>query len=499
MRLIGARLSELRPGYCRIELPFRRDLAQQHGYIHAGIVSTIVDSAGGYAGFTLIPADSSVLTAEYKLNLLAPAVGERLIAQGEVVKTGRTLSSPAAKSTSKSKASERCVPSCSRHWWSWRGRWTSQRHCVRCPTSDTESSRRLHRRAALDRAAVRGRRNHPRAAESTRQPVSRGFWRKMGDLGLLGITVDEEYGGTAMGDLAHVVAMEEISRASASVGLSYGAHSNLCVNQIRRNGSAAQKTMYLPKLVSGEHVGALAMSEPGAGSDVVSMRLRAERSGDHYVLNGSKMWITNGPDADTLVVHARTDVRRSAASPHPRREGIRGFSTAQKLGKLGSAVRIRASWYSRTAQSPSKTCWPRGARCQRPHERARLRARGTRRQPHRHHGCLHGRGAAIHPRAAAFGQPRQFQLMRARSPTVRDHERVQGLRLRRRPGLRSRRARAKTSWCDTLCCGRGNVVGWWRRSGVSGNGYINSSPPVGSGAMPSCTRSVPARRRFDAC
>src|ERR1700730_5948523 len=134
------------------------------------------------------------------------------------------------------------------------------------------------------------------------------LWRKMGDLGLLGITVEEEYGGTEMGYLAHVVAMEEISRASASVGLSYGAHSNLCVNQIRRNGTEAQKQNYLPKLVSGEHVGALAMSESGAGSDVVSMRLRADRKGDRYVLNGTKMWITNGPDADVVVVYAKTDM-----------------------------------------------------------------------------------------------------------------------------------------------------------------------------------------------
>src|SRR5213595_797574 len=133
-----------------------------------------------------------------------------------------------------------------------------------------------------------------------------GLWRKMGDLGLLGITVEETYGGTHMGYLAHIVAMEEISRASASVGLSYGAHSNLCVNQIRRNGSEAQKRKYLPKLVSGEHVGALAMSEPGAGSDVVGMRLRAERRGERYLLNGNKMWITNGPDASVLVIYAKT-------------------------------------------------------------------------------------------------------------------------------------------------------------------------------------------------
>jgi len=163
----------------------------------------------------------------------------------------------------------------------------------------------------------------------------------MGDLGLLGITVEEEHGGTNMGYLAHVIAMEEISRASASVGLSYGAHSNLCVNQIRRNGSDAQKRRYLPKLVSGEHVGALAMSEPGAGSDVVSMRLKAERrgsgAGERFVLNGSKMWITNGPDADTLVVYAKTDPNAGpkGITAFLIEKGMPGFSTAQKLDKLG--------------------------------------------------------------------------------------------------------------------------------------------------------------------
>ncbi len=167
------------------------------------------------------------------------------------------------------------------------------------------------------------------------------LWRKMGDLGLLGITVDEEHGGTAMGYLAHIVAMEELSRASAAVGLSYGAHSNLCVNQISRNGSDAQKRKYLPRLVSGEHVGALAMSEPGAGSDVVSMRLTAVRRGDGtdapYVLNGSKMWITNGPDADTLVVYAKTDPAAGARgiTAFIVEKGMPGFSTAPKLDKLG--------------------------------------------------------------------------------------------------------------------------------------------------------------------
>jgi len=163
------------------------------------------------------------------------------------------------------------------------------------------------------------------------------MWKRLGELGLLGITAEAEYGGSGMGYLAHVVAIEEISRASASIGLSYGAHSNLCVNQLRRNGSEEQKQRYLPRLCSGEHIGALAMSEPGAGSDVVSMKTRAEKKGDRYILNGNKMWITNGPDADTLIIYAKTD-------PDGGSKGItafivekdfKGFSTAQKLDKLG--------------------------------------------------------------------------------------------------------------------------------------------------------------------
>ncbi len=197
--------------------------------------------------------------------------------------------------------------------------------------SDVDMLRKTVSGFAQDRIA-------PRADAIDRDnKFPRDLWPEMGALGLHGITVEEEYGGSGLGYLAHCVAMEEISRASASVGLSYGAHSNLCVNQLCRNGTAEQKRKYLPKLISGEHVGALAMSEPGAGSDVVSMRTRADKKGDRYVLNGSKMWITNGPVADTLVVYAKTDRTAGARgiTAFIIEKGMKGFAPAQKLDKLG--------------------------------------------------------------------------------------------------------------------------------------------------------------------
>ena len=197
-----------------------------------------------------------------------------------------------------------------------------------------EEMRDMVARWAADRLA-------PRAAEiDEKNEFPRDLWPELGELGLLGITVEEEYGGAGLGYLAHCVAMEEISRASGAVGLSYGAHSNLCVNQLKINGSHEQKAKYLPKLISGEHLGALAMSEPGAGSDVVGMRTKAEKKGDRYILNGNKMWITNGPGADTLVVYAKTEPEAGSRgiTAFIIEKGYKGFSTAQKA---------RQAWHAR--------------------------------------------------------------------------------------------------------------------------------------------------------
>src|SRR4029079_9176265 len=219
--------------------------------------------------------------------------------------------------------------------------WTRNRFAGFRMRSNTGLDFDLGETAELLRASVRAfasDRIAPRADELDRSNTfPRELWPELGTLGVHGITVEEEWGGAGLGYLEHCVAMEEISRASGAVGLSYGAHSNLCVNQIRRHGSELQKRKYLPKLISGEHVGALAMSEPGAGSDVVSMRTRADKKGDRYVLNGSKMWITNGPIADTMVIYAKTDRTAGARgiTAFIVEKGFKGFAPAQKLDKLG--------------------------------------------------------------------------------------------------------------------------------------------------------------------
>ena len=324
----------------------------------------------------------------------------------------------------------------------------------------------------------------PRADEIDRtNTFPRDLWPQMGALGLHGITVEEEYGGAGLGYLEHCVAMEEVSRASASVGLSYGAHSNLCVNQIRRNGSEAQKRRYLPKLISGEHVGALAMSEPGAGSDVVSMRTRAESKGDRYVLNGSKMWITNGPDAETLVVYAKTDPRRRRARHHrlPDREGHEGLlhraearqARHARLRHLRAGLRgLRGAGGERARRGR------RGRR--RADVRPRLRARRARRRAARHHAGLPRRGHALRARAQAVrpadrrvpadaGQARRH---------VRDDERLPRPMSMRWPRAcdRGETTREDAAGAILFAAEKATAVALDAIQCLGGNGYINDYP-----------------------
>ena len=285
----------------------------------------------------------------------------------------------------------------------------------------------------------------PRADEIDRtNTFPRDLWPKIGALGLHGITVEEEYGGSGLGYLEHCVAMEEISRGSASVGLSYGAHSNLCVNQIRRNGSEEQKRKYLPKLISGEHVGALAMSEPGAGSDVVSMKTRADKKGDRYVLNGSKMWITNGPVADTLVVYAKTDPAAGSRgiTAFLVEKGMKGFSTAQKLDKLGMRGSDTCELVFQDCEVPEENVLNtvgKGVNVLMSgldYERAVLAA-----GPARHHARVPRHRHALRPGAQAVRRADRHVPAGARQDrghVCRD-ECVASLRLCRRQGLRSRR------------------------------------------------------------
>ena len=347
----------------------------------------------------------------------------------------------------------------------------------------------------------------PRAAEIDRSnQFPRDLWPKMGSLGLHGITVEEEYGGTGLGYLEHCIAVEEMSRASAAVGLSYGAHSNLCVNQIRRNGSEAQKRKYLPKLISGEHVGALAMSEPGAGSDVVSMKTRADKKGDRFVLNGNKMWITNGPVADTLVVYAKTDLN---AGPRGMtafiiEKGMKGFSTAQKLDKLGMRGSDTCELVFEDCEVPEENVLSEVGRGVNvlmsglDYERAVLAA-----GPDRHHAGLHGRGAALRARAQAVRRADRHVPTGAGQDRrhVHHHERLAGLCVCGGKGLRPRRDHARgRGRRHSLRRGEGHAMRA-RCHPAPGRQRLHQRLPdrAAACATPNSTKSAPAPAKSDAC
>ena len=346
----------------------------------------------------------------------------------------------------------------------------------------------------------------PNAAEIDRSnKFPRELWPQLGELGLLGITVEEEWGGAGMGYLAHCVAMEEISRASAAIGLSYGAHSNLCVNQLRRNGSDEQKKRYLPKLISGEYVGALAMSEPNAGSDVVSMRTRADKSGDRYILNGSKMWITNGPLADTMVVYAKTDPDRGLPRHHRlhRREGVQGIFYWPKLDKLGMRGSDTGELVFQDCEVPAENVLGvvgNGVNVLMSgldYERAVLAAGPIGVMQ----ACLDLVLPYVHQRSQ-FGQPiGRFQLIQAKLADMY-------------VTLNASKAYvyAVAKACDRGATTREDAAGailyaaeratWMALETIQclgGNGYINDFPAGRCCATPSSTKSAPARPKSAAC